>query len=229
MFFIVYELWSSMLRFACRLIGIRACSLLTPDPIFGSIQYLDSTHNSILFFQVIYIICRSNINAIFSSGSSSLPVIFSNLAAQTIMLQRLIFQDQKEFFFSNANVLTVQPCVSTLPVATTTLASQVFPPSQSQHPHSTTTPSFGMKLQQTWPLSSCSGFTPQPGGGRRKAGTLSTSIGRNWATRKDAHLSFAIKDVRRKVFIINIQYLYVVSHFSTIRFSMFLSLLLFLL
>ena len=125
-----------MLRSACRSIGIRACSLLTPDLVFASISYLDSTHNFILFFQVIYIICRSNINAIFSSDSSSLPVIFSNLVAQAIMLWRLIFQDQKTFFFSSVNVVTGQPGVSTLPVAATTLGSQVFPPSQSQHPHS---------------------------------------------------------------------------------------------
>ena len=229
MFFIVYELWSPMLRSTWRSIGIRACSPMTPDPIFASIQYLNSTHNSILFFQVIYIICRSNIDIIFSSGSSSLLVILSNLAAQAIMLRRLIFQDEKEFFSSSANVLTGQPGVSTLLVAATTLGSQVFPPSQSQHPHSITTPSLGIRLQQTWALSSCSGFMPQPRGGRRKARTLSTSTGRNWARRKDTHLSFATKDVRRKVFIINIQYLYVVSHFSTIRFSMFLSLLLFLL
>ena len=195
-----------MLRSTCRSIGIRACSLLTPDPIFASIQYLDSTHNSILFFQVIYIICRSNIKAIFSSGSSSLLVIFSNLAAQAIMLRRLIFQDQKEFFFSSANVLTGQPGVSTLPVVATTLGSQVFPPSQSQHPYT---------QQQLHPWVSdsskhglyqvvCSIFMPQPRGERRKAGTLSTSTMRNWATGR--RMPSFVNKMEGSVIIIKISY-----------------------
>ena len=136
-----------MLRSACRSIGIRACSLVTPNLIFHVQFYF-------ILSSYLDIICRSIINAIFFGGSSSLLVIFSNLKAQAIMLRRLIFQDQKEFFFSSANVLTGQSGVSTLPVATTTLVSQVFPLSQSQHPHSITTPSLGIRLQQTWPLSS---------------------------------------------------------------------------
>ena len=168
-----------MLRFTCRSIGIKACSLLTPDLIFAPTSLGFRVQFYFILPSYLDIICRSIINTIFSGGSSSLPVIFSNLKAQAIMLRRLIFQDQKEFLFSNANILTGQPSVSTLPVVATTLGNQVFPPSQSQHPHSTTTPSFGIKLQQTWPLSSCSGFMPQSGGGRRKAGTLSTSTRRN--------------------------------------------------
>ena len=147
----------------------------TCDLIFAPTSHLNSTHNFILFFQVNYIICRSIINVIFFGVACSLLVTFSNLAAQSLHAAELDIPGyflssnfdqvarclhpphQKEFFFSSANVLVGQPGVSTLQVAATTLGCQVFPPSQSQHPHSTTQ-SLGLKLEHTWPLSSVQQF-----------------------------------------------------------------------
>ena len=135
------------------------------------------------------------------------PTILETIDLKSSMLQRLVCKDisQQQFWLGSqvpppsqskefskiANVLTGQPCVSTLPVVETTLSSQVVPPSQSQHHHThwvaqcfhPPSPRNNSILMYQTPstmesINLYSSFKLQVGGG--KEGTLSTSTKRNW-------------------------------------------------